>query len=136
MSFSVQNWIEQVKAKPENIRQRYMFGCVGVSMFFVVIVWSLTVTESFKRTNSNEIVDADEKANSLLPKSSDFSLDQILSGERNLQTVQPKSGEEFLREQTENRTRLDLEDGGIRPKGEEKKETEPTIPSMTMPTLP
>lgn len=139
MSFNVQNWIEQVKAKPENIRQRYMVGCVATSMFFVVIVWSLTVTESFKKTNPSDIAETTKATGGILPKSSDFSLDQILSGEGKFEAIQPKSGEEFLREQGENRTRLDPDDEGIRPKGEEVKEeseTDPAMQNIPMLTLP
>ena len=105
MSFNVQNWIEQVKTKPEHIRQRYMLGCVATSMFFVVIVWSLTVTEGFKRTASTDTSEIKDAASSILPKSSDFSLDQILSGEGSLEAVQPKSGEEFCASRV--RIRLD-----------------------------
>lgn len=132
MRFSVQNWIEEVKAKPEHIRYRYMVGCVGCSMFFVVIVWSLTISETFKQTVNKQTA---ETVGSMLPKSSNFSLDQILSGEGSLQPETPRTGEEFLREQEANRTKLDPNEEGIRPKGDEVPEEE--VPTgLVMPTLP
>ena len=123
MRFNVQNWIEEIKGKPENIRHRYMLGCVGVSMFFVVIVWSLTVSENFKNSDTEG---SSEMSNRILPQSADFSLDQILSGEENLQEKQQKSGEEFLREQEANRARLNPEEDGIKPKAA-KPESEPSM---------
>ncbi len=50
MRWNIQNWIEDIKAKPEHIRHRYVIGCVATSMFFIIIVWSITVSEAFKQT--------------------------------------------------------------------------------------
>ena len=115
MRWNIQNWIEEVKEKPEHIRQRYVFGCVAVSMFFVIIVWSLTVTEGFKRT----MVETKGATNDgILPKPSDFSLNELLSGEKSLDVNKPKSSEEFLREQMESRDRINPDEEGIVPKTE------------------
>ena len=115
MRWSLAGWIERVKMKPESVRQRYVIGCALASMFFVLIIWSLTVSENLKRTKT-ESADGAVAGNGILPKPSDFSLDDILSGEKAMEAGTPKSGEEFLREQVENRARLDLGEQGIVPK--------------------
>ncbi len=114
MRWNLQNWIEEVKLKPEPIRQRYVIGCVFASMFFVIIVWSLTVSENFKQTvaKTKDVT----ATGSILPKPSDFSLDELLSGEKVPEITLPKSGEEFLREQVENRTRMNPDEEGVIPK--------------------
>lgn len=124
MRWNIQDWVEEVKRKPEHVRERYVIGCVVASMFFVVIVWSLTVTEGFKKS----VAKTEATTNGgLLPKPSDFSLDDILSGKDTAETGKPKSGEEFVREQTENRTRLNPDEEGVTPKGEKPVEEE-TLP--------
>lgn len=135
MRFNVQNWIEQVKSKPEHIRHRYLLGCVGVSMFFVIIIWSLTITENFKKTDT---VKSAEKNGNILPKTSDFSLDAILSGDGGIQEKPSKSGEDFLRQQEENRTRLNPEEEGIKPKENlsDEDETVENPSNIVMPKLP
>lgn len=121
MRWNIQDWVERVKGKPEHIRERYVIGCVAASMFFVIIVWSLTVTEGFKKS----VAKTETTTNGgLLPKPSDFSLDDILSGKDSLEANKPKSGEEFLREQTENRARLNPDEEGVTPKGEKPAEEE------------
>ncbi len=135
MRFNIQNWVEQVKSRPEHIRHRYLIGCVAVSMFFVVTIWSLTITENFKKSSP---VKSAEKNSNILPKTSDFSLDSILSGDGTIQDKPSKSGEDFLRQQEENRSRLDPEYEGIKPKesetGEEGATDNPS--NIVMPTLP
>ncbi len=125
MRWNIQDWVEEVKAKPEHIRQRYVIGCVATSMFFVIIVWSLTVTEGFKKSVAK--TEGTTTNGGLLPKPSDFSLDDILSGKDAANTAKSKSGEEFVREQTENRARLNPDEEGLTPKGEKPAEEE-TLP--------
>jgi hypothetical protein len=125
MRWNIQDWVEEVKGKPEHIRQRYVIGCVAASMFFVVIVWSLTVTEGFKKS----VAKTETTTNGgLLPKPSDFSLDDILSGKDAAGTVRSKSGEEFVREQTENRTRLNPDEEGVTPKGDKPAGEDEALP--------
>lgn len=125
MRWNIQDWVEEVKGKPEHIRQRYVIGCVAASMFFVVIVWSLTVTEGFKKS----VAKTETTANGgLLPKPSDFSLDDILSGKDAAESGKPKSGEEFLRERAENRTRLNPDEEGVMPKEDRPSDEEETLP--------
>lgn len=122
MRWNIQDWVDEVKTKPEHIRRRYVIGCVAASMFFVIIVWSLTVTEGFKKSvakNETSTING-----GILPKPSDFSLDDILSGKDTAAMNKPKSGEEFVREQTENRTRLNPDEEGVMPKGERPAEEE------------
>lgn len=117
MRWNLQNWIEEVKAKPEHIRRRYVFGCVFASMFFVVIVWSLTVSENFKSTVA-KTEDVTAPAAGILPRPSDFAIDELFSGEEKPDMGTPKSGGEFLREQVENRTRINPDDEGVIPKAD------------------
>lgn len=124
MRWNIQDWVEEVKRKPEHIRERYVIGCVAASMFFVIIVWSLTVTEGFKKS-----VAKTETATSggILPQPSDFSLDDILSGKDTVEAGKSKSAEEFLREQTENRARLNPDEEGVTPKEGKSAEEEDGI---------
>ncbi len=124
MRWNFQNWIEEVKAKPEHIRHRYVIGCVAASMFFVIIVWSLTVSENFKKAITQT---AENNPNGILPKPSDFSLDEMLSGEQPLDASKPKSGEEFLREQVENRARISPDESGVAPKSDEPATEDETL---------
>jgi hypothetical protein len=121
MRWNIQDWIEEVKMKPEHIRQRYVVGCVFASMFFVIIVWSLTVSENFKKTvaKTQDVT----IPGSILPKKSDFSLEQILSEEKTPGLKESKSGEQFLRDQVENRTRLNPSEEGVMPKSDRPTET-------------
>ncbi len=107
--------------KPEHIRQRYVVGCVFASMFFVIIVWSLTVSENFKKTvaKTQDVT----TPGSILPKKSDFSLEQMLSEEKAPGLNEVKSGEQFLRDQVENRTRLNPSEEGVMPKSDRPTET-------------
>jgi hypothetical protein len=121
MRWNIQDWIEEVKMKPEHIRQRYVVGCVFASMFFVIIVWSLTVSENFKKTvaKTQDVT----IPGSILPKKSDFSLEQMLSEEKAPGLNEVKSGEQFLRDQVENRTRLNPSEEGVMPKSDRPTET-------------
>lgn len=125
MRWSIQDWVEEVKQKPEHIRQRYVIGCVATSMFFVIIVWSLTVTEGFKKSIAK--TQSTAANGGILPKPSDFSLDDILSGKDTAETVKQKSGEEFIREKTEGRARINPDEEGVKPKEEKPAEEETEI---------
>lgn len=125
MRWNIQDWVEEVKAKPEHVRERYVVACVAVSMFFVVIVWSLTVTEGFKKSVAKTETTT---SGGILPKPSDFSLDDILSGKDVVEAEKSKSSGEFVREQTENRARLNPDEAGVTPKGEKPAEENETIP--------
>ena len=44
--------IADIRRQPENIRLRYVWGCVAISMFFIVLIWVLSLTSLFQK-NSN-----------------------------------------------------------------------------------
>lgn len=126
MRWNLQSWVEEVKSKPEHVRQRYVVGCVAASMFFVIIVWSLTVTEHFKQSVAS--TESSTGVSGILPKPSDFSLDELLSGKKATEGTESKSGEEFLREQIENRSRIDPNEEGVVPKEKNVPTEEEMIP--------
>jgi hypothetical protein len=52
--------IEEIRQKPENIRLRYVWGAVVVSMIFIIIIWIFSLGESIKEmksTDSNNLPD-------------------------------------------------------------------------------
>jgi hypothetical protein len=114
MRWNVQEWVERVNAKPKHIRERYVFGCVAVGMFFILVIWSLSVSETFRE----QAAVARERggAAGILPKASTFSLDQFLNGETTLRGEPLKTGDQFLREEIDNRTRPDFDETGVVPK--------------------
>ncbi len=40
----LQDKIKEIQQKPEHIRLRYVWGCVFVSMFFIVVLWVFSMT--------------------------------------------------------------------------------------------
>lgn len=42
----IQDKIEEIRRQPEHIRMRYVIGIVAVIMFFVVLIWIITVREN------------------------------------------------------------------------------------------
>lgn len=47
-----QKKIENVRQQPEHIRMRYVWGAVGISMFFVLLVWVFSLKEAFTSVKS------------------------------------------------------------------------------------
>ena len=86
-------------------------------MFFIVIVWSLTVTQIFQGSQKKDI-QGKETASSLFPKAANVSIDDVLKGIRSIGDTPQKTGQEFLREQQQNQDRLKPNDEGIMPKDE------------------
>lgn len=41
---NIKQKIEQIQKKPEHIRMRYVWGCVVVLMFFIVVLWVFSMT--------------------------------------------------------------------------------------------
>ncbi len=123
MRFNLEQWIENVQAKPEPVRMRYLFGCVAFSMLLVIGIWSLSVSENF-RSISGGAQRAAENTHGLLPKASDFSLDSLLSNEKSLEDRKREvSGEMFFQNQLESREQPNFEEGFV-PQGTEN--TNPT----------
>jgi|GEM_PF-4166732 len=128
MRWNVQNWIEEVKRKPEHIRKRYLVACVACSMFFVLIIWSLTITEGLKTARPIETA---VEAGNMIPRPSDFSIDEFLSASPD-QEAGGRTVQEFLRDEKENRTRFNPDEEGIQPKDE----TAPPKPEPEMMATP
>jgi hypothetical protein len=49
---NLQDKIKEIQQKPEHIRLRYVWGCVAISMFFIVVLWVFSMTAG--RVSSNE----------------------------------------------------------------------------------
>lgn len=44
--------IEEIRQKPEHERVRYVFGAVAISMFFLIVIWVISLKDSFKTKQS------------------------------------------------------------------------------------
>jgi hypothetical protein len=44
--------LDEIRQKPENIRMRYVWGAVGISMILVVGIWIFSIKEAFKSTQT------------------------------------------------------------------------------------
>lgn len=69
--------IDDVREQPEAVRRRYMYGCVIATMVFVVGIWLLSVSESF-RSVAVEAPELKEQATQALPKPDTASLSGLL----------------------------------------------------------
>lgn len=53
--------IEEIRQQPEHIRLRWVWGAVAVSMFFIIIVWIFSLSDSIGKikssNNNNELPD-------------------------------------------------------------------------------
>jgi len=41
--------IEEIRRKPEHIRLRYVWGGVAISMFFIIIIWIFSLSDSINK---------------------------------------------------------------------------------------
>lgn len=125
MQLNLEQWVENVKQKPEAVRIRYVVACAGVAMLLVVGVWSLSVSESF-RSVSSEAENAATASQGLLPKASNFSLDALLSGEKSLEDRRKEvSGELFFQQQLDSKSQPNFDEEGFVP---QNGETEAALP--------
>ncbi len=74
---SVWDMIDDVREQPEAVRRRYMYGCVAATMVFVLGIWLLSVSESF-RSVAIEAPELKEQATQVLPKPDASSLSGLL----------------------------------------------------------
>lgn len=126
MRFNLEQWIQNVQAKPEPVRMRYLVGCVAFSMLLVIGIWTLSVSENFQSISSGT-KDATENTQGLLPKASDFSLDSLLSNDKSLEDRKKEvSGEAFFQGQLESREQPNFDEEGFVPQGTEEENTNPT----------
>lgn len=49
--------IEEIRMQPEHIRMRWVWGAVGISMFFIFIVWLFSLQALFAQNNELEQTD-------------------------------------------------------------------------------
>lgn len=98
-------------------------------MLFVLGVWSLSVSESF-RALSTDTREAAKGSQGLLPKATNFSLDSLLSGEKSLEERKKEvSGELFFQQQLEARTKPNFEEEGYAPRDPDPTDTSAPLPS-------
>jgi hypothetical protein len=45
---NIQEKLEEIKKQPEHIRMRYVIAFVSVSMFFVLVIWAVSLKQKFK----------------------------------------------------------------------------------------
>lgn len=115
MRINFEEWVARVQEKPEHIRIRYVIGCAAFSMLLVIGVWSLSVSEGF-RTISTDARTAAKGSEGLLPNTSKFSLDALLSGEKSLEERKKEvSGELFFQQQLDTKDTPDFEENGFVP---------------------
>lgn len=82
---SIGEMIEDVQQKPEFIRRRYMYGCVAVTMVFILGIWLLSITEGF-RSAATEAPEIRDQAAQIIPKTeSTPSLSTLLDQGKSLQ---------------------------------------------------
>ena len=43
--------IDEIRSKPEHIRLRYVWGAVGICMFFILVFWIFSIKEIFSGMN-------------------------------------------------------------------------------------
>lgn len=101
--------IEWIRKQPEHIRMRYVFGCLAVSMAFIVGIWLLSLKESF-RSISKDVPAAVEQSKELLPDGGTPSLSDLLEQAAPLRVdgQNEKTGQEYFEEQF----RTQMEDTG------------------------
>ena len=75
--------IEAIRKQPLHIRVRYVWGCVFVSMAFILLIWLLSISVMFrgKSKNASQTSDLNDLKNSIesskkdLPKLEDLPKD-------------------------------------------------------------
>jgi len=50
--------IEKIRQKPEYERVRYVWGMVAIAMFFIIILWIVSLKDTFKNSNQPSISDS------------------------------------------------------------------------------
>lgn len=102
MTFNIWEKIEWVREQPEHIRMRYVFGCLAVSMTFVIGIWLLSLKESFGNI-SRDVSNTAEKGQEQLPDVKMPALDSLLEQSSplgaNANKGEEKTGEQYFEEQ-------------------------------------
>lgn len=103
MALDLWEKVEHIRKQPEHVRMRYVFGCLAVSMTFILGIWVLSVRESFQGI-AKEFPQAREKGKELLPKGGTQSLSELLKQATPLQVEgESKTGQQFFEEQVQAR---------------------------------
>lgn len=106
MALRIWEKIEYVRRQPEHIRMRYLLGCLSVSMLFILVIWILTLHESFTAI-SKDAPNVIEQGKEALPEAPAQSLNDLMEQSESLRVEGSASGEEgFFEEQ------LDKKAGG------------------------
>lgn len=96
---SLWDTIDEIREKPEEVRRRYMFGYVSVTMLVIVGIWFISVQESFRSVAETKgMDDLKEQASRVLPSSSGArSLSELFEKGEKLETGStPVPAEDFF----------------------------------------
>jgi predicted PurR-regulated permease PerM len=78
----IEKKILEIRKEPEAVRMRYLLLCLGVTMFFVVIIWVFSLKESVNNISQQELNITIPK----LPNEEGKSLESLLKNNEALQT--------------------------------------------------
>lgn len=124
--------IEKIRQEPEHIRRRYVYGCLVVSMAFVLGIWSLSLKESF-RSVAKDVPQAVEKGKELIPQNNQASLSDLLEQERSLSTSgEELSGQEYFQEQL--KQRAESQSPGMTEEGVDSGSVNDRTPTLELPS--
>ena len=103
MALDLWGKVEHIRKQPEDVRMRYVFGCLVVSMAFILGIWVLSVKESFQ-TTAEELPQAADRGKEILPQGDKQSLSDLLKQATPLQVEgESKTGQQFFEEQVQAR---------------------------------
>lgn len=110
------NKLASIREQPEHIRMRYVFGCVAVSMMFILSIWFLSLKDRFSSlaTTPSTLLEAEKEALSETPKTS---LNSLLQAGETLQVdgQSKKTGQEYFEEQYRDRAPLSSNESSVVP---------------------
>jgi len=88
--------IEHIRLQPENIRMRYVWGSVAISMFIILIIWIVSINAMLQRqekspkqndTGEGDITKQIQNLKQQAPSLKDFSDQQISAGVEGVATT-------------------------------------------------
>ena len=75
--------IEHIRQQPEHIKMKYVWGAVVVCMFFIVIIWVISVKTMFHKSTAgqdlNQLKESFSKSDIQVPSISDLPSQEGLS---------------------------------------------------------
>ncbi len=51
---NIQRKLEEIRRKPEHIRLRYTYGAVAISMFFIILLWIFSLTDTIRKADTTK----------------------------------------------------------------------------------